>query len=233
MHTLSSASRTCMASSSAVECTATVGMPSSLHARSTRKAISPRFAIRILSNISLDDHQRFTELDRLAIFDQDLAHRARARGRNLVHGLHRLDDEQGVAGPHLAADLDERTRAGLRPDIGRADHGRGHHARMLGGVDRAGIGRRNRHSGGARGRQRGGGRDHVRMARHPHPLAVALELDLGETSLVEQACKLADQLGVDRRRLLGHGIVLALARHGVSPCPRSLPPGRRSRARSR
>jgi len=27
-------------------------MPSSLHARSTRNAISPRFAIRILSNIS-------------------------------------------------------------------------------------------------------------------------------------------------------------------------------------
>src|SRR4051812_16806327 len=52
MHTLSSASRTCMASASAVECTATVGMPSSLHARSTRRAISPRLAIRILSNIA-------------------------------------------------------------------------------------------------------------------------------------------------------------------------------------
>ena len=62
MHTLSSASRTCMASSSAVECTATVGMPSSLQARSTRSAISPRFAIRILSNIRLDDHQRLAEL---------------------------------------------------------------------------------------------------------------------------------------------------------------------------
>src|SRR5580658_4520427 len=51
MQTLSSASRTCMASASAVECTATVGMPSSLHARKTRSAISPRFAMRILSNI--------------------------------------------------------------------------------------------------------------------------------------------------------------------------------------
>src|SRR4029079_2184961 len=51
MHTLSSARRTCMASASAVECTATVGMPSSLQARSTRSAISPRLAIRILSNI--------------------------------------------------------------------------------------------------------------------------------------------------------------------------------------
>src|ERR1700749_395587 len=51
MHTLSSASRTCMASASAVECTATVGMPSSLQARSTRSAISPRLAIRIFSNM--------------------------------------------------------------------------------------------------------------------------------------------------------------------------------------
>src|SRR5438270_346560 len=51
MQTLSSASRTCMASASAVECTATVAIPSSLQARSTRSAISPRLAIRILSNI--------------------------------------------------------------------------------------------------------------------------------------------------------------------------------------
>src|SRR5690242_6854226 len=108
MHTLSSASRTCIASASAVECTATVGMPSSLQARSTRSAISPRLAMRILSNIGLaangewriasgkrgrlhhvatrylpftirsfDDHQRLAELDRLAVFDQDLDHAAR------------------------------------------------------------------------------------------------------------------------------------------------------------
>src|SRR5262249_58518735 len=110
MHTLSSASRTCMASSSAVECTTNDGTPSSLHARSTRNAISPRFAIRILSNISascsggcgdtptsLDDHQRFAELDRLAVLDQNLDYRPRARRGNLVHGLHRLDDEERVA----------------------------------------------------------------------------------------------------------------------------------------
>src|SRR6185437_9365381 len=52
MHTLSSARRTCIASASAVECTATVGMPSSLQARSTRSAISPRLAMRIFSNMS-------------------------------------------------------------------------------------------------------------------------------------------------------------------------------------
>src|SRR5262245_21008986 len=116
MHTLSSASRTCMASSSAVECTATERMPSSLQARRMRSAISPRFAIRILSNISFDDHQRLAELDRLAVLDQNLDHRSRARGGDLVHGLHRLDDQQRVADAHLAADLDERPRAGLGAD---------------------------------------------------------------------------------------------------------------------
>src|SRR5687767_14207642 len=51
MQTLSSASLTCMASASAVECTATVAMPSSFAARKIRSAISPRLAMRILSNI--------------------------------------------------------------------------------------------------------------------------------------------------------------------------------------
>src|SRR6266436_4521080 len=105
MQTLSSASRTCMASASAVECTATVEMPSSLHARRTRNAISPRLAIRILSNMLsqlassewrmvrvknyslfairhsplLNYYQRFAEFDRLAVLDKNLRHGARAR----------------------------------------------------------------------------------------------------------------------------------------------------------
>src|SRR5215470_19134610 len=114
MHTLSSANRTCIASASAVECTATVGMPSSLQARSTRSAISPRLAIRSLSNISLpgwrrlllDDHKRLTELDWLAVFKQDLRHDAGARRRNLVHGFHRLDDEECFTDLDRAADVD-------------------------------------------------------------------------------------------------------------------------------
>src|SRR5581483_3992273 len=44
MEIASSALRTCKAVSSALEYTATVSSPSSLHARITRKAISPRFA---------------------------------------------------------------------------------------------------------------------------------------------------------------------------------------------
>src|SRR5438477_12667411 len=113
MQTLSSARRTCMASASAVECTATVATPSSLQARRMRKAISPRLAIRILSNIamcwskrSLDDHQRFAEFHRLAILEQYLRHRTGARRGNLVHCLHRFDDQERVTGRDLAADVD-------------------------------------------------------------------------------------------------------------------------------
>ena len=52
MQTDSSAMRTCIASLSAVECTATVWMPISRAARMTRSAISPRLATRILLNMS-------------------------------------------------------------------------------------------------------------------------------------------------------------------------------------
>src|ERR1700729_2903625 len=143
MQTLSSASRTCIASASAVECTATVAMPSSLQARSTRSAISPRLAMRILSNMGawmassewrmeevdclrigywpltirplFNNHQRFAEFDGLAVFDQNLRHSAGARRRNLVHRLHRFDDQERLSHRHLAADFDERLCGGHRP----------------------------------------------------------------------------------------------------------------------
>src|SRR4051794_21769633 len=119
MQTLSSASLTHMAPVSASECTATVEMPISLHARWTRNAISPRLAIRIFSNMALlDDHERLAELHGLGVLDQDL-HDLAALGRgDGVHGLHRLDDHQGLAGLHRVADLDEgrSIRLGLHID---------------------------------------------------------------------------------------------------------------------
>src|SRR5262249_51064459 len=112
MHTLSSASRTCMASASAVEWTATVATPSSLQARSTRSAISPRLAMRILSNIRvltrLDHRERLAVFDRLAVLHENGNHRAGAGRGDLVHGLHRFDDENGLPGRHPCTDFDER-----------------------------------------------------------------------------------------------------------------------------
>src|ERR1700733_124887 len=118
MQTLSSARRTCMASASAVECTATVGMPSSLQARRTRSAISPRLAIRILSNTPLlDDQQGFAVFHRLTIFDENLNDRPGPRRWDLVHRLHRLDDDERVAGFHLAAHFNEGSRCRRRAEI--------------------------------------------------------------------------------------------------------------------
>src|SRR4029079_5602071 len=125
MHTVSSASFTCIASSSAVEWTATVWMPSSRQARKTRRAISPRFAMMILSNIALlDQHQGFAIFDRAAILHIDLGDLSGPGCRDLVHRLHRFDDEERLAGLHFASDLDEIGRAWLRCPIDRADHGR-------------------------------------------------------------------------------------------------------------
>src|SRR4029453_7438044 len=118
MQTLSSARRTHMPPESASECTATVAMPISLHARWTRSAISPRFAIRIFSNIALlDDGERRAEFHRLGVGDQNLDDPPALRRRDRIHGLHRFDDEQGLAGLDRVADLRERRGAGLRLQV--------------------------------------------------------------------------------------------------------------------
>src|ERR1700730_11291492 len=239
MQTLSSASRTCMASASAVECTATVAMPSSLHALKMRKAISPRLAIRILSNIVaassvilrskllraskgdgvsanskpsfearafalapqddgvwlFNNHQRLAEFDRLAVLDKNLRHRARARRWNLVHRLHRFDDQKRLPDRHLGADFDERFGAGFGGPIGGADHRRGHHARMF--CDIGGTGRSRRRCDGDGWLDASGHRCRDRdIARDPHPKARALDLDLGETGLVQQQRELANERAV-------------------------------------
>src|SRR5208283_1302580 len=96
MHTDSSASSTCLRLASAVECTATVLMPSSRQARRMRSAISPRLAMRTFSSIAalFDHEQRLPELDRLAVVHQDGLDPASLLGFDLVHHLHRLDDAE-------------------------------------------------------------------------------------------------------------------------------------------
>src|ERR1700746_1331253 len=99
MQTLSSARPTCIASASAVECTATDWMPSSRQARWIRSAISPRLAMRIFWNKrSFQDQQNFAVFHRRAVGRQD-ARDGPVLGRlDLVEGLHRLDQQQRLAG---------------------------------------------------------------------------------------------------------------------------------------
>src|SRR5690606_13364921 len=127
MHTLSSASRTCMARSSAVECTATVLMPISLQARCTRRAISPRLAIRILSNIwarLLDHHQRLAKFHGLGIGDEYFLDGAAMGRGDGVHHLHGLHNQNGLTWFHFAAHFYKRRGAGFRGEISCAHHGR-------------------------------------------------------------------------------------------------------------
>src|SRR5689334_17330297 len=99
MQTASSAKRTCSASLSAVECTATVPMPNSRQARMIRSAISPRLAIRIFLNKAslrgavtdlrrFDAEQRLAELHRTAVLHQDLGDPAGELRLDFVHQLH-------------------------------------------------------------------------------------------------------------------------------------------------
>src|SRR5512144_2725016 len=97
MQIASSAKRTWSDSASAVECTATVESPSSLHARMTRRAISPRLAMRTFLNMRLagdDAEEGLAELHRRRVLDEDLGDGAVRLRLDLVHELHRLDDAE-------------------------------------------------------------------------------------------------------------------------------------------
>src|SRR5687767_2074643 len=99
MQTSSSAKRTCSDSRSASECTATVRTPSSWQARMTRRAISPRLAIRTFLNKressrsgGFDAEENLTVFDGLGVAHAHLRDRAGNLALELVHELHRFDD---------------------------------------------------------------------------------------------------------------------------------------------
>src|SRR3954470_19091994 len=105
----------------------TVSMPSDLHARSTRSAISPRFAMRTRLNMGsgdLDVVEGLAVLDGLAVRGEALHDLALHLGPDLVHDLHGLDDAEDGVLLNLVALLDEGGRVRAGRAIERADHGR-------------------------------------------------------------------------------------------------------------
>src|SRR5262249_13517979 len=70
-------------------------------------------------------------------------------------------------------------------------------------------------AGGGGARRRG----RLCLARDPHALTLALELDLAQPGLVEQARELAHEVGIDRGFALV--LALALAGHGFEPLRRA------------
>src|SRR5712692_6607510 len=139
MHTASSAKRTWSPLESAVEWTATVATSSSRQARMIRSAISPRFAIRIFLNTEiptwlgrLDSEQRLSELNRLAVLNEDLGNLPADFRLDLVHQLHSLDDADHLALSDHRAQFHEGRLVGPRRPVEGADERRGHQvARLL------------------------------------------------------------------------------------------------------
>src|SRR3954471_7365996 len=124
MQTFSSAKRTCSESVSAVECTATVLMPISRHARITRSAISPRFAMRTFLNTSgllAYAEEVLAVLDVLAVLNEDLLDLSFGLRFDLVHQLHRLDDADDLPLAHRLTHVHEHRRLGRRGAIERPD----------------------------------------------------------------------------------------------------------------
>src|SRR5579859_1579064 len=154
MHTVSSASRTCLVLKSAVECTATVLIPSSRQARRMRSAISPRLAMTTFSIMSdrprwlrlargeicrgrghekyacglplFDDEQRLAELDGLPVLGEYRGDASRLVRFDLVHHLHGLDDAKNLADLDFGAEFHEGLCARRGRRVIRADHRRGH-----------------------------------------------------------------------------------------------------------
>src|SRR5258706_9540666 len=188
-----SAKRTCRLSRSASEYTATVPIPNSLQAQMTRRAISPRLAMRIFLK-GADAKQGLPVFDRLAVGDQLARHHSGDFSLDLVHEFHRFDDAEHGARLHGLAHAHERRRARRRAFVECA-HNRGFDEVF---VIRCGRrwrrhGRSGRRGGwgwiGNRGLNLRGGEAHV-MAfplgpADAHAIVSPLHLQLGDTAVVD------------------------------------------------
>ena len=160
----------------------------------------------------LDDDERLAIFDGLTVVDEDGEHRAGVRGRDLVHGLHRFDDEQRLAGRDAGADLDEG-RACPAPASGRRCRPSASGPCRDG--DSSSLCRRARPAPRRAGPASDAGSardaDASRFAPRAPTASLMLDLDLGEARLVQQLGKLADQVLVESPFLSGHAGVLSSA----------------------
>ena len=133
--------------------------------------------------------------------DEDLGDGAGAGGFDLVEGLHRLDEEEGLAGGDGLAEGDVGRGAGFGGEVGDADHGA-----FDGAFGGWGFG------GGAGGGEGGGGLDDGGVAGgvgggrggcadEAEAGLVVFEVELGEAAFGEEAGEAFDGEGVEE---VGH-----------------------------
>ena len=158
--------------------------------------------------------QGLVELNGRAIFDQNRRNRATPRRGNVVHHLHRFDEDDGIAFFHAIAHRFEIGRAGFGLEIGGANHR---------GFDSIGIcrgrcsisgcrsGNRGRGSNGCRG----GGIGHRcgrQLARNADFAVAIFNLNLGQVGVGNQLRQFAHQRAVNL-----HATVLFIISHDFVP----------------
>src|SRR6185295_15860286 len=149
MQTAWSAKRTWSWLASASEYTATVLIPSSLHAHRTRRAISPRFAMRIfLNKLGPDSEEGLAVLHGLAVVVVDLHDFPRHLALDLVHELHGFDDAEHLPDLDVVAHAHERGGIGIGRAVEGADDRALDHGQAVGGF--VGHGHRSRDGSGGR-----------------------------------------------------------------------------------
>ncbi|ENN85991.1 hypothetical protein RHSP_16040 [Rhizobium freirei PRF 81] len=158
----------------------------------------------------LDDHEGFAVFDRTSVLNDDFGYRAGLRRGDLVHRLHRFDDEEGLTLLDGRTDLDEGGRAWCRRQIGGSDHRCADDVVGIAGFA-CGSSSRCCGSGGRSGKSsRGGDRSlhilHGAGTRHADTHIFLLDFDLGQIRLVENVGEIANQRLVDTRFLFSHWI---------------------------
>src|ERR1700691_2696510 len=79
-----------------------------------------------------EHEQRLTELHRAAVDDEYRGDASIAWSRDLIHDLHRFDDEQDLSLANMVPDLYEGREFGLRREVDRSHHWRLDRGRRLG-----------------------------------------------------------------------------------------------------
>src|SRR5579863_1412400 len=174
-------------------------MPRSLQAQITRRAISPRFAIRIFLN-GPDAKEGLSVFHRLAVLNELAFDDSSDVGFDLVHQLHGFDNAENFTGSDVLADTHERRRVRRSRFVKSADDGAFRVEELRIGFGRGSFRFQGRRGGGGRsvvGRsyawriQKYAGLD-TESLPDAHAIFAALHFQFGDARIGNQLDQLAD-----------------------------------------